>query len=89
MIGACERCGGEIEADELYIAARRFEGGINDPFALIHVECPKNHRERAEALLAGGGGSVMAHAIMALIEKLDELPIIALTAVDVGEDDDD
>ena len=69
--------------------ARKFEGGINDPFALIHVECPKSYREKAEQLLLANGGSAIAYALMALIEKLDELPIIALTAVDVGEDDDD
>ena len=88
-IGSCESCGSEIEVDDLYMAARRFQSGINDPFALIHVDCPKDHRAKAEALLLMGGGSAIAHAIMALIEKLDELPIIALTPVEVGDDDEE
>lgn len=88
MIGNCENCGSEFIEGDIYIAARRFGTGMNDAFALIHTDCPKDFRARAEATLLAGG-SATALALMALIEKLDELPILALTAIQVGGDDDD
>lgn len=87
MNQVCENCGGEVFEGQMYVAARRYETGLNDPFVLIHVECPKDHRDKVELLLANGANSVLAHAIMALIEKLDELPIIGLTSVEVSDGD--
>lgn len=86
MIDNCDRCGQRIEDGELYISARRRFADLSDPFAFIHVECPKDFRSMAEDSLVASGNPV-AYAVMALIEKLDELPIIGLAVTGVPEDE--
>lgn len=86
MIDNCDRCDQPIADDELYISARRRQADLSDPFAFIHVECPRDFRSMAEASLVSSGNPV-AYAVMALIEKLDELPILGLAVTGVPEDE--
>lgn len=86
MIDNCDRCDQPIADDELYVSARRRQADLSDPFAFIHVECPRDFRSMAEASLVASGNPV-AYAVMALIEKLDELPILGLAVTGVPEDE--
>lgn len=85
MVDNCDNCGLPIDEDDTYIAARRRVDGFSDPFVFIHVNCPKDYRTLAEDALAASGNPV-GLAILALCEKLDELPLIAL-AVNGPQDD--
>jgi hypothetical protein len=86
VIDNCDRCDQPIANDELYISARRRQADLSDPFVFIHVECPKDFRSMAEDSLIASGNPV-AYAVMALIEKPDELPIIGLAVTGVPDDD--